>query len=192
MTEKQRTSSARLIHISGSPGSGKSALGHRLKKEWEASMFPLVWIVETDEFIQPHTQGGKELLALQKRSVSDSEYERAWKRITEEQLDAVVKKAEQEYVGVVIFVGIMNNMSHHPDLIYPLDERYHLVRKFFLNPGDEVTWTQFCQREMAHPLPEKSAFMRDNQLEQAWHERHGYTVVHDPETIFTSINDFIE
>src|SRR5579872_1978720 len=188
-----------LIHISGSPGTGKSFIGEQLAEKWKGSLAPLVRVVETDSFIQDDTNGGKKLLELKKMGAPLDAYDAAWENITAAEVERVVQAAKDDYVRVLILVGIMNNMSPSPGRIYPLHQQYHIDNrwKVFLDPPTATAWKQFENRwkaeppETRGPLLSYADYVKYGEIERRWHIAAGYRRVENPKQVFDEINDYI-
>ncbi len=129
-----------IIHISGTPGSGKTTLGEYLQKKFGSK----VVVYDTDGFIQHHNKQGKLLLKLDKEKVSDADYLKAWKEILDYEFAKFIRKHRDK---VIIFTGALDNFS--PDgTIYELEYADFKYITFLQNVS--LTLSSFYSLLMVH------------------------------------------
>ncbi len=178
----RRRNAMAIVHVSGSPGSGKTTLGERIARDFAGQ----VTVFDTDEIIQHHLASGKELVKLMD-DTSDKgllSYTRRWTEIFTEGIDDVIARTDTK---VLVFVGILNHFRPPGGSILALDaatERFfidlplsQLVRQFYTRYGkelgqDQEFWTGIV--EQRYNIPDSLSFVRDSKQEREWHAAHDY------------------
>lgn len=126
-----------IIHISGSPGSGKTTLGEKIQEQYGDK----VLVYDTDDFIQHHNHAGKKLLELNTASID--EYKKVWLHILQTEINNYIKKHKNK---IIIFTGILDNFS--PDgTIYELKSDYKFLLNTPLNVILERYYLRICKDE---------------------------------------------
>ena len=180
-----------IIHISGTPGSGKTTLGEELQKIYGDKII----VYDTDEFIQHHNKAGKKLLAIDK-SASIEEYMKIWKGILGREIDKFITKNKNK---IIVFTGILNNFSPD-DTIYEIEADY----KFMLNVDIYILlkryYMRLCNDEkqrakedsqdywnkvstQVYNINSSKEMINSNQKDIKWHKEHGYLLKNDKEII---------
>lgn len=127
-----------IIHISGSPGSGKTTLGERLSAKNQLHYN----VVETDMFIQPNNDNGKILMKMDFNDVKA--YTKVWERILDKEIDKVVKENNKE---VIVLVGILHNFGPKDGKIYTLKSYSgYNIYKFFIKIEPHILLKQYYMR----------------------------------------------
>lgn len=168
----------RIIHISGSPGSGKTTLGKQLNAP------PNIVVIDTDEILT-------ELHEIQLRALRDAElHEQAqnyWVKIMNTKLLECVEQNRD--ACTLVFVGILNHMSPTGEI---LEMPFSNVEKYFIDI-DRITLLQQFYGRFARLLKEDLQFandiangvydmesskdyLRQSFREKKWHEEHGYAL----------------
>lgn len=172
-----------IIHISGSPGSGKSTLGELITKLWKSK----VLVYDTDEFIQPDTPEGKELLAMPRDSDINI-YTTRWKEIMQKLLKTFFNTHRNKQY--IVLVGLASNFSSD-ETIYSLDGFVPKENRFFLAYDPAIIIQRFYSRyadiqnskfwldvSNGRPIiPSSSNVIRENKRELDWHVQHDYTMI---------------
>ena len=172
----------RVIHISGSPGSGKTVLGQQLVDDD-------VEVIDTDELISDAE--GQELYEL---------------RETERHVDALVhwreiflgnlrRAYDQARKHTLIFTGILNHYSPDGSVLempFPNTEKYFidlpletLVRQFYTRYAKEVGddaefWSGVANGR--YNIPGSLDYLEEHRKEKLWHVEHDYEL-YSPESI---------
>lgn len=187
-----------IIHISGTPGSGKTTLGLTLAK-----LYPEIIVFDTDEFIQPDNNAGKYLTSIHTK-VSTQEYQKEWNRILTEEISKFTSKHSNK---IIIFTGILNNFSDD-GTIYELTADY----KFYIDiPLWEVLkryYTRICKDESTRSISESKNYwnlfshekfsisssgdiIKNYNDDLKWHVDHGYLVLND-KRILSRVKDIVK
>jgi adenylate kinase family enzyme len=180
-----------IIHISGSPGSGKTTLGEKINTLYGNKII----VYDTDDFIQHHNKAGQQLLQLEKTATIE-EYKQVWEHI----LDVKIKKFIDEHPNkIIIFTGILDNFS--PDgTIYPLkadvnfmiDLPLHelLKRYYFRICVDDKKRTRIKSNDYWNKVAQKiyridssQDIIDSNQRYIKWHTENGYKFANSKEII---------
>lgn len=162
----------RVVHVSGSPGSGKTSLGKLLTN---------VDVVDTDDLISD--EEGVELSVLRDAGKHDEALIR-WKDMFLSNLWNVYRKSTAK---TLVFTGILNHWSPDGSILempFPNVEKYfidiqpdHLVRQFYLRYGKEMRddaefWSGVA--EGRYNIPSSIEYLAENRKEKEWHVQHGY------------------
>ena len=172
-----------IIHISGTPGSGKTTLGEELQKIYGNKII----VYDTDEFIQHHNKEGKKLIELEK-TLSIEEYKKIWKEILHNKIEEFIIKNKDK---IIVFTGILDNFS--PDgTIYEIEADH----KFMLDvPVNEILkryYTRLCKNDQDYwnkvatqdyNINSSKEIINSNQKDIKWHIEHGYLLKNDKEII---------
>ena len=123
-----------IVHISAPSGSGKTTLG----KAITAAGWPGVRVAETDMFIQPDTDIGSQLIAMDRR-VGDNwtttllkERKELWERGWHKGILATQLETRLHGTRVIVFVGLTNNFALPGDW-YTGELGTSEVRRLYLN-----------------------------------------------------------
>lgn len=112
-----------IIHISGFPGSGKTTLGDNIQKTFGNK----VVVYDTDNFIQPNTKEGGQLLKLEKEISEGNqtwkEHRILWKNTIKNKIDEFIYKHPNK---IIVFVGSLDNFAP-PNTIYKINANYKYV-----------------------------------------------------------------
>lgn len=176
-----------VVHVAGSPGSGKSFLGSRLAGHAGVA------VIETDLLIQHHIDTGNALLALEEDPlVTDVQYTAAWRRIFGDAIRAAVRDAERRGALVVVLVGILNHWGGGETLDLDQEIGKAGVAKFFLDVDLSIViaryYTRLSKRDEygpawwdgvargAYAVASSSDLCTSTAQQRAWHLEHGYTL----------------
>lgn len=152
------------VHISGSPGSGKSTLGEHLK----AKLGDSIAVYDTDEFFQD-----TERAASGYETASDSEKELIRDRYFEEGFETALWDACEK--SVVVFVGLLDHASPSGRLYnkQPFDYKYfidipvsQLIKQYYQRVARELDSDEFLQ---AVTLPGNTSAIPDSDKLYTWH-----------------------
>ena len=184
---RKRGEKLMVVHISGSPGSGKTTLGNRIKKKLNKRG---VRVVDTDELITRDTLGGKELIVLEQEP-DDTHYVKRWREIFAEEINRTIMKYEKDHYSLVlVFVGILNhwggpkgNTAEMPEanlklfldvpmttLLKQTYQRYNVEMK-----DDEEFWRDVAAGRDV--IPDSTHIISMATQEREWHDEHGYKFV---------------
>jgi shikimate kinase len=162
----------RIVHISGSPGTGKTTLGQSLIG---------ARAIDTDELISD--KEGEHI-----KQLKGEEALRYWSDLFTQRIIECIDKAQHELI--LFFTGILNH--HSPDgsiLKFPVPN----VRLYFLDlplplllqrfykrytkqlSDDAVFWLQVSTNY--HVIPSSQEYLRNCAEERAWHLKNGYVVL---------------
>jgi shikimate kinase len=124
-----------IIHISGSPGAGKTTLGEELSKKYG----DLIAVKDTDEFIQ--REQSEEI-----SNARNEECARIWRKYVHAGITQFIRNNTNK---IIVFVGILDIVVGKEPYYYEFD---HVTKQFFLNvPLPELLkryYTRFVQ--LAH------------------------------------------
>jgi hypothetical protein len=175
-----------VVHVSGTPGSGKTTLGQKFLGDSRIA------VIDTDELIN----GADETALLFLRGTGTPEdihrpYRRGWKKLFRKRLWKAYHQAEDDGKMILLFTGILNHMSPPPGMVmempFAMMQKYfldiplpQLLRQFygrftkdFLN--DEEFWTGVA--EGRYGIPSSNEYLKDFKQEKTWHFEHGYRLV---------------
>jgi len=171
-----------IIHISGTPGSGKTTLGEQLKEKYKDKII----VYDTDEFIQHHNKAGKKLSEIEKSSTVE-EYKKAWLEILGNEINKFISKHPNR---IIVFTGILSNFSPD-DTIYEIqaDHKYRLnvplneiMRRYYMrlcndeknrtNKKSNEYWNKVAD-DVYHISSSKDITYGYNK-DVEWHNKHGY------------------
>ncbi len=187
-----------IIHVSGSPGSGKSTFGEQLKRDFVGK----VTVIDTDDLITHESDDGRELDKLV-ADLTDTDfvrYKRRWTEIFTKRINAEIARAT---TGVLIFVGILNHFGPPDGSIVSLDaatERFfidlpmkHLLRQLYTRYSkelgqDDEFWTGVAEEK--YNIPDSKGVIRESNREKQWHADHGYKLM-STEKIYGAIKRFV-
>ena len=174
------------MHISGIPGSGKTTIGQKF------SGLEGVIVVDTDELITDEDQ--KEMMKVDKKGPPEDIhklYREKWEEIFRKALIEEYHKAETKNARLLIFTGILNQMSPPPGMVVPMPfadiEKYfldvplpQLLRQFYgrytKEMNDDQEWWQGVASGR-YRIPSSRTYLKSLALEKHWHVRHGYTLM---------------
>lgn len=180
----------RVVHISGSPGSGKTTLG----REFCAAG---VEVIDTDELISDSE--GQSLYALRDSGQHEAAL-REWQIV-------FTRNLRQAYTNVsantntIIFVGILNHFSANGSILelpfeaekYFIDLPYEqLLQQFYGRYGIEMKtdtsfWSGVAQGRWDIPSSKDYKLMHEE--ERTWHTMHAYEML-SPHEITLRIKNF--
>jgi hypothetical protein len=185
-----------LIHVSGVPGSGKTTLGQKF------AALEGVIVVDTDELISDDDQ--REMMKLDSTGPPEDihgPYRIAWEGLFTLALVNEFNKAREKGAKLLLFTGILNQLSPPPGSILPMP--FIEIEKYFLDPPPPQLLRQFYTRYtkelnddkqfwMAvatgrYQIPSSRTYMKSMENEKKWHMNHGYTLL-GPEAIEQRIN----
>jgi len=171
-----------LIHVSGTPGSGKTTLGQKF------AALEGVIVIDTDDVINAEDQ--EELMKLDKKGPPGDIhklYREEWERrltrtLWKEYHDAIEKNAK-----MLLFTGIMNG-DPEPGRILPMPfaniEKYFLdlplpflLKQYYGRYGKEMsTEDEFWEGVAAkrYKIPSSHTYLNAFKQEKGWHLSHGY------------------
>jgi len=188
--QEERKRSRLVIHISGAPGSGKTTLGNKI-----ASSFPQVLVIDTDDFIQHHTEEGKKLLAMEKelldtameeskKVLASLAYKREWSAILTHKFNQVL---QSNPTADIVFVGVLDNFGPLDGSIYDFKEATH---RFYLSPplatvlkqyygrlasNDDNYWRHVASKD--YNIQSSHEFIAGFDKYATWHREHGFTAI---------------
>lgn len=173
-----------LIHISGSPGSGKTTLGTRIAKLFGDAIV----CVDTDNFIQQDNEQGQTLARLDSKS---SAFKQVWTKILDVKFAETISNAHGR---PVVFVGSLDNAGPADGTIYEF--RQATVR-LYLSPPFAQVLKQFYSRfagyddefwtsvvNLRDGVPDSQFVLQGMQTRLTWHQQHGYRIVTNADMIF--------
>lgn len=183
-----------VIHISGSPGSGKSTLVAMLTQR-----IPTLYVIDTDEMLEDSNP-----LVIQMRTLDQAteSYVSVWKSAVRESIQHHIDLAREYDKKCIVFAGILNNMNGPlggnvdiSDIVYykyflspPL---YKLLRQFYIRyetlKKDNEFWEGVANG--IYPIPSSEDYKKLHNEEKNWHLQHGYAIIQDQETIIANIID---
>lgn len=181
-----------VIHVSGSPGSGKSTLVEMLQKKHQ-----IMDVFDTDEILEDDDP-----LVLHMRSLpqNTSQYVIAWKRAVRFNIEKRIQAAREKNVHYIIFCGILNNFSgpfggivdindlaqHKYFLAPPLPV---LLRRFYVRyetlKDDTEFWEGVARGD--YPIPGSEDNKKMHAKEREWHVKNGYRIMSDQQSIIDEI-----
>lgn len=168
----------RVVHISGSPGCGKSTAARQI------AGWPRFRIVDLDRLLDPTDE--QSLKGLHEQGSSPGVVEELWKSLITRRIVQLVEASADTDVTLV-FVGILEHRLV-PDV--PMDFPVAGALKFFLDPCIERLLTQWYSRlavllkqqpdfaaEVANGsevVMSSTDFIARSARERAWHLQQGY------------------
>lgn len=164
----------RIIHVSGSPGSGKTTLGDLV-----GSSLTNFEIFDTDDLISD--EEGEDLIELRHEGKHE-EAKEMWKSM----FTANIMKA-CDRSSDILFTGILNHFSPDGSILeFPIAS----AEKYFIDPPRTQLLIQFYGRyttELKHDadfwrrvankelvIPNSLEYLQANEREKAWHVENGY------------------
>jgi len=175
-----------VIHVSGTPGSGKTTLGEKFLNYSEIS------VVDTDELISQEDE--EKLFLLRDTGLPEDihrPYRRAWKKLFRKQLWKAHDTALEQGKDIILFTGILNHMSPPPGMVAKMP--FIQMAKYFLDVPLPILLRQFYSRftkELLdqeefwegvaigrYVIPSSDQYLKDLKEEQAWHLSHGYKLM---------------
>lgn len=181
-----------VIHISGSPGSGKSTLVTMLKQR-----VPTLYVVDTDEIFED-----SDPVVIQMRTLDQAteSYVSVWKSAVRESIQRHIEIARNQGKKYIVFAGILNNMNGPlggivdiSDIVYykyflspPLST---LLRRFYIRFETLKKDDEFWEGVVAgiYPIPSSEEYKKSHNEERDWHIQHGYMIIQDQETVIANI-----
>jgi hypothetical protein len=181
-----------VIHISGSPGSGKTRLVSMLQEQ-----IPDIYVIDTDEMLEDSNP-----IVVQMRTLNQSTeaYVTLWKRAVRESILHHIDMARNQGKKYIVFSGILNNMNGPLGGIVDISDIAH--QKYFLAPPLPTLLQRFYVRYETlknddefwegvstgiYPIPSSEDYKKSHNKEKTWHTQHGYTIVQDQETAIANI-----
>jgi len=143
----------KIIHIAGSPGSGKTTLGEKL-----AALYPdKIAVKDTDEFIQHNMPSGQKLREFRESKDYDTyEYERMRTKIID---NAVNEFIAQNPNKIIVFTGLMDHFGPRDRNV--LYEFKNIYKRFYLDIPIakllEQYYTRVCKEATMYPIWEQMA-----------------------------------
>ncbi len=182
-----------IIHVSGTPGSGKTTLGKKF------TAIRGVEVIDTDDVISE-----KELFVLRDTgSPEHLTFQQRWMELLTQNLKTVRDAAEKKGIKILIFVGILNQSSPEssPDkdpmkMPFKTVHKYFidlplpkLVRQFYLRYAtelgdDEEWWTGVANQH--YNIPGSVEYLQAQEKEKGWHVLQMYELA-SPSEIEKSI-----
>ena len=180
----------KIIHISGSPGAGKSILGQVIAAMY-SNIGQRVAVFDVDAYIQHDTPGGKELMKL----VTNDKgvYNARWKAILDEQ---IAQHLQRETADILVLTGILNNFSwdgeyymENADLKLFVHLPVHeLLRIYYTRAASNAqNWHKVADR--THIIESSDRLIDHAHYDMRAHVLHGYTVVDDALPLVKSFID---
>jgi endogenous inhibitor of DNA gyrase (YacG/DUF329 family) len=171
----------RIVHVSGSPGSGKTTLGLKL------SGFD---VIDTDELISDAE--GETLYQFRETG----EHDRAlahWKKMFQKNIQTAYEKST---ANTVVFTGILNHWSPDGSILempFPNVEKYfidmplaQLIRQFYTRyakeMGDDAEFWHDIAEER-YTIPSSADYLKAHHQEKQWHLEHGYALLSADEIV---------
>jgi hypothetical protein len=179
-----------VVHLSGSPGSGKNYLAETLRGTAGLA------IVDTDELIQHHNELGKRLVALGE-TAPEAGYVREWRAVFGSAIaEAIARVARTS--RVVLLVGILNHFGHGNTLDLDRDlprlpgaVAAPVIAKLFLDVApatllqryytrlsdikDRGYWDRVASGD--YTITSSSEIVENSAREREWHAEHAYSMV---------------
>lgn len=175
-----------IIHISGTPGSGKTYLGKKIKKK-----YPKFVVYDTDLFLH----GVKK---------SEVRTKTKWKNTLERRINSFIRKNKRKFI---IFVGDLNNYS--PDgsryiikqskLNIFYDVKLPTLLKRYYNREvcdgllkDKVYMDDIINGEFSIPSTKK--FISEYKKDIKWHEKYKYDFLNEKQilNLIDNINNLLD
>lgn len=178
-----------IIHVSGTPGSGKTTFGNKIKS------LPDVYVVDTDDLLSEEDE--EELIKLQGTGPPEDihfAYRERWKAIFTQKLRKASDEASSKGMKILVFTGILNininSLSGDERVIMemPFDP---LQKYFIMLPTDRLV-RQFYQRcwkdlgdstefwkgvaDRRYCIPGSREYLDTSEKEKQWHVSHGYAL----------------
>lgn len=183
----------RIVHISGSPGSGKTTLGKRLSSLFE------VRVIDTDDLL---TELDEQQLFKFRDAGEHKKAQKFWRERFSLRLKDVAEKNQD--ANVLIFTGILNHDSPEGEL---LEMPFPNLEKYFLDIPAPKLLQQFYGR-LAHLLQHDFQFAEEiasgkwtvessveylaqSSREKNWHAEHGYALL-SPDDVIARIETEIQ
>ena len=131
-----------IIHISGSPGSGKTTLGERIHAFCGDA---IVAVKDTDDFIQ---RGDAEHLRLKRYESDQNVFQRELRELKTRKIDEFIESNKEK--PLIVFVGLMDHFGLRP--FYDFTCANH---KFFLKISPADLLRQYYTRlvDVSRELP---------------------------------------
>ena len=176
-----------IVHIAGSPGSGKTTLGNWISNNLK------VPVIDTDDFINHGSKEGKELLQMSDKSAA---YKRRWAEILDVKFEEAI--AQHALAPLLVFVGLLDHFG-------PPDNSYHFFRqataRYFLDVPLPQLLKQFYVRigqdekrradasekssdeywegvaEGKYTIPGAKDIVKNNAADVKWHKAHKYEML---------------
>lgn len=171
-----------VIHISGTPGSGKTTLGEKIAKAR-----PDIRVIDTDDLLRDDTPQTDELISLERENPpGDEKYGKRWREIFTKEIHTAIDVAAKDGVRVLVFVGILDHWGGPkavPLLIDNTSYRFYidiatpqLLRQFYnricILFTTEKDWNDVANN--IHSIPGSDQVIRDAEKSRLWHISHKY------------------
>lgn len=168
-----------VIHVSGTPGVGKSTLGERL-----TFIMRNIRVVDTDDIFSEDDHNTLRVIPQ-----DTEEYVRVWKDTTIRCIRRKIGAAINERVSAMVFVGILSNMNGPIGGIVDADSLFPfrvfidltiavLLQQFYTRLG-KLHGQQHFWEDVAKdffPVPSSEQVKRNAATDREWHTQHGYRV----------------
>lgn len=181
-----------VVHVSGSPGSGKTWLVETLKEQ-----MPDLYAVDTDEILEDHDP-----LVIKMRTFKQEtqEFVEAWKIAVRANVQRQIEIAIQNKYRCIVLAGILNNMGGPLGGIVDINDM--VIYKYFLVPPLPTLLRRFYGRLSTvengdefwdgvasgiYPIPSSKKYIKLHNSEKEWHVSHGYILSESQEKIIEEI-----
>lgn len=173
-----------IIHISGSPGAGKTTLGEELSKKYGK----LIAVKDTDEFIQ--REQSEEISRAR-----DEECAMLWRKYVHA---GVIQFIRDNPNKIIVFVGILDIIVGREPYYYEFD---YVTKQFFLDVPLSVLLKRYYTRfvQLAHwdeiarneiKIPSSDTYIEETITQKESDARRGYELVTHEQILqyFESLN----
>ena len=178
-----------VVHVSGTPGTGKTFFGKRLEELFSQGN-AVAKVVETDELITAISPYGIKLEALKN---SDREkYKSCWAIIFKGEIDAAIEREKNKGTSLVVLVGILRHWEPNDGTILEIPEAEvklyldlsleQLLKRFYGRYSEDLGNEKefWCGVASDRYIIPKSTTVRENYYsDKKWHEEHDYQIVTD-------------
>lgn len=170
-----------IIHISGTPGSGKSTLGIKIKK-----MYPKFIVHDTDCFL---TKADHKKI---RESSTITKATKIWKNTLKKKIDAFLKRHENK---VIILTGDLTNgsptgdryeINAHIGIFLEVDLKTLILRYYKREICDELLKSKTYQDNIVNQvmyIPSTDEFIKMNKKDIIWHKKHNFISLNEKQIL---------
>jgi|WetSurMetagenome_2_1015567.scaffolds.fasta_scaffold288558_2 adenylate kinase family enzyme len=188
-----------IVHISGSPGSGKSTIGDKIAAIFQETH--TVVVVDTDDLIRNGSEEMQELDLLAEKGDGMEEYSKRWEEIFGGAIENKIRKAAamSPPIKMLLFVGLLDQYAGPNQLPIEIKQVTH---RFFIDIPLCKLVKHFYSRYCTHfgnnrefwdgvanekwPIPSSTEFLADHRKQLDLHLARGYALA-PPLQIFQTV-----